>query len=74
MTQGFETCLDKNQLHTTAVEDKLFEALEKVTMIKDRKSLEKDLGYSKAGRTDAGVSAVGQVVSLRVRKLMRRRG
>jgi len=45
--------------------------MEKVTMIKDRKSLEKELGYSKAGRTDAGVSAVGQVVSLQVRKLTR---
>ena len=70
MTEGFETCLDKNQTHTLAVEDKIFEALEKVTMVKDRKAHEA-VSYSKAGRTDAGVSSVGQVISLNVRVLTR---
>ena len=66
---GFETCEDKKQEHTVAIEDKLFDALEKVTMIRDRKTIEKECGYSKAGRTDAGVSATGNVISLKVRKL-----
>jgi len=66
---GFETTIDKNQLHTTAVEDKLFDALEKVTLIKTRKGIEKDLLYCKAGRTDAGVSSMGNVISLKVRKV-----
>ena len=32
----------------------------------------KDLGYARCGRTDAGVSGMGQVVSLRLRSKMRR--
>lgn len=66
---GFETCVDKNQPNSVAVEDKLFEAMEKITMIKTRKGIEKDLNYAKAGRTDAGVSSTGNVIALTVRKI-----
>lgn len=45
------------------VESYLFSALEKARLIKDRK----DCNYSLCGRTDAGVSGIGNVVSLRVR-------
>jgi hypothetical protein len=66
---GFETCEDKHQTHTQAVEDKLFDALEKVTLVRDRKTIEKECNYAKSGRTDAGVSASYNVVSLRVRQV-----
>jgi len=45
------------------VEGKLFEALAKATLIKDFHSS----GYSRCGRTDKGVSALGNAVSLYVR-------
>ena len=48
---------------TETVENYLFEALTKTCLIADRKSS----SYSLSGRTDAGVSAVGQVVSLYLR-------
>lgn len=66
---GFETCEDKHQTHTQAVEDKFFDALEKVTLIRDRKTIEKECNYAKSGRTDAGVSASYNVISLKVRQV-----
>lgn len=66
---GFETCEDKHQMHAKAVEDKFFDALEKVTLIRDRKFIEKECNYAKSGRTDAGVSASYNVVSLKVRQV-----
>lgn len=45
------------------VEKHLFAALTKVRLIEDRQQC----GYSRCGRTDKGVSALGQVVALRVR-------
>lgn len=47
------------------VEGHLFQALEKAKLIKDRK----DCHYSLCGRTDAGVSGIGNVVSVRVRSI-----
>jgi tRNA U38,U39,U40 pseudouridine synthase TruA len=52
------------QPHTeSSVEDHLFSALLRSKLIESRSSCD----YSRAGRTDVGVSAVGQVVGLRVR-------
>ena len=45
------------------VEDRLFEALEKCCLIESRRTCH----YSRCGRTDRGVSALRQVVGLRVR-------
>lgn len=45
------------------VEKHLFAALKKVCLIQDRQSC----GYSRCGRTDRGVSALGQVVALHLR-------
>lgn len=67
--QGFETTSDVNQPNTIAIEDKLFEAMEKVTLIKERRGIENTMNYAKAGRTDAGVSAIAQVISIKIRKL-----
>lgn len=66
---GIEMILDKNQPHTTTIEAKLFAAMHKSSMIKDPLSPYKDIDYSKAGRTDAGVSASCNVISVRVRRL-----
>jgi tRNA pseudouridine38/39 synthase len=46
-----------------SVEDHVFAALLKTRLIESRENCE----YSRAGRTDVGVSALGQVVGLRVR-------
>jgi tRNA pseudouridine38/39 synthase len=46
-----------------SVEDHIFSALLKTRLIESRESCE----YSRAGRTDVGVSALGQVIGLRVR-------
>ena len=48
---------------TETIEHYLFEALKKTCLIVDRKSS----SYSLSGRTDAGVSAVGQVISIYLR-------
>ena len=45
------------------VEKHLFSALQKVCLVQDRQSC----GYSRCGRTDRGVSALGQVVALQLR-------
>lgn len=45
------------------VEKQLFAALRKVCLIEDRQTSE----YSRCGRTDRGVSALGQVVALKLR-------
>ena len=49
------------------VERRFFDALEKTCLVAGRD----DCGYSRCGRTDKGVSAVGQVVGLRVRSAAR---
>lgn len=49
------------------VEGYLFQALEKARLIKSRDK--KECHYSLCGRTDAGVSGVGNVVSVRVRSI-----
>ena len=67
--KGFETCIDKNQAGNVSIEDKLFEAMERITLIKTRKGVDKDMLYAKAGRTDAGVSSSGNVIALNVRKI-----
>lgn len=41
----------------TTVEDRIFFALQKLKLVADRKSC----NYSRCGRTDKGVSALGQV-------------
>ena len=51
------------ELYDNSVERALFECLVKVRLVADRGSC----GYSRCGRTDKGVSAAGQVVSLRLR-------
>jgi tRNA pseudouridine38/39 synthase len=45
------------------IEKHIFEALNKVCLIKDRSTC----GYSRCGRTDKGVSALGQVIALNLR-------
>lgn len=45
------------------IEKHLFAALRKVCLIQDRQTC----GYSRCGRTDRGVSALGQVVALQLR-------
>ena len=52
------------EAYDNSVEKALFEALVKVRLVADRASC----GYSRCGRTDKGVSAAGQVVSLRLRR------
>jgi tRNA pseudouridine38/39 synthase len=56
------------ELTEDTVEHHLFAALNKACLISDRA----DSGYSRCGRTDAGVSAVGQIVTLKVRSQLRR--
>jgi tRNA pseudouridine38/39 synthase len=45
------------------IEYHIFNALEKLLLVKSRD----DCGYSRAGRTDRGVSAFGNVISLKLR-------
>ena len=52
----------------STVEHHLFEAFTKLKLIEDRKSC----SYSRCGRTDKGVSALGQIISLRVRSANRK--
>ncbi|KNE62948.1 tRNA pseudouridine synthase A [Allomyces macrogynus ATCC 38327] len=59
------------QLHTTnTVEHHLFEALTKAKLVADIK----DADYARCGRTDKGVSATGNAVSLNVRSKVRNPG
>jgi len=48
------------------VEQRLFDALRRTRLIHPKAQPE-DLGYGRCGRTDKGVSALGQVVNLRLR-------
>lgn len=56
-------CFASLQGKSNTIEDELFKALEKVALIKDRNNC----NYSRCGRTDRGVSALGQVVALDMR-------
>lgn len=56
---GFAAQVDNDN----TVENHLFQALLKTRLVESRDTCE----YSRAGRTDVGVSALGQVVGLRVR-------
>jgi len=47
----------------STVENHIFQAFTKLKLIEDRKTC----SYSRCGRTDKGVSALGQIISLRVR-------
>lgn len=49
--------------HENTVEKHLFEALTQLRLIQSRQ----DCGYSRCGRTDRGVSALGQIVAFRLR-------
>lgn len=51
------------QENEDTVEDKLFKSLQKLRLIEDRKTS----NYSRCGRTDKGVSALGQVVAFNLR-------
>ncbi|XP_024972274.1 tRNA pseudouridine(38/39) synthase [Cynara cardunculus var. scolymus] len=53
------------------IESELFKALEKTRLVLSDK---KDLQYSRCGRTDKGVSSVGQVVSLLLRSKRKEHG
>lgn len=64
--QGFEIQNDTDN----TIEDKLFKAFKKTCLVKD---IQKS-GYSKAGRTDKGVSAMGNVIALYVRTSIRKPG
>jgi tRNA pseudouridine38/39 synthase len=55
--------LASQQDSTNTIESHLFAALEKLKLVKDRSEAE----YSRCGRTDKGVSAVCQIVSLLIR-------
>ncbi|XP_061870057.1 tRNA pseudouridine(38/39) synthase isoform X2 [Colius striatus] len=57
--QGFAS--QENTSNT--IEEKLFEALKKTRLVEDRQSS----NYHRCGRTDKGVSAFGQVISLDLR-------
>ncbi|NWU48427.1 PUS3 synthase, partial [Dromas ardeola] len=57
--QGFAS--QENTSNT--IEEKLFEALKKTRLVDDRQSS----NYHRCGRTDKGVSAFGQVISLNLR-------
>eukprot|EP00002_Diphylleia_rotans_P017375 TRINITY_DN3372_c0_g1_i2.p1 TRINITY_DN3372_c0_g1~~TRINITY_DN3372_c0_g1_i2.p1 ORF type:complete len:447 (-),score=103.21 TRINITY_DN3372_c0_g1_i2:41-1381(-) len=57
--QGFAS----QETTETTIEGQLFQALKKVCLIEDRESCH----YSRCGRTDKGVSALSQVVSLHLR-------
>ncbi|KAJ8760418.1 hypothetical protein K2173_015085 [Erythroxylum novogranatense] len=51
------------------IESEIFKALEKTRLLVGEK---KEIQYSRCGRTDKGVSAVGQVISLFLRSKLRR--
>ncbi|KAI9472052.1 MAG: pseudouridine synthase [Benjaminiella poitrasii] len=58
---GFESQKDAA---VKTVEDEIFRALERCRLISDRKNCD----YSRCGRTDKGVSGLGQVIALNVRR------
>ncbi|GLC76345.1 hypothetical protein PLESTF_001769600 [Pleodorina starrii] len=54
------------------IEGVLFSALRKVKLVPEASAVPiSELGYSRCGRTDRGVSALGQVVALRLRSIAR---
>lgn len=57
---GFAAQLNEKNVPINTVEHQLFQAMVKVCLIKDMDSC----GYSRCGRTDMGVSALGQVVGV----------
>ncbi|NXX74425.1 PUS3 synthase, partial [Urocolius indicus] len=63
--QGFAS--QENTSNT--IEEKLFEALKKTRLVEDRQSS----NYHRCGRTDKGVSAFGQVISLDLRSSLPQR-
>ena len=50
-------------IHGTHSQARLFEGLQMTKLVEDRQSCD----YSRCGRTDKGVSVLGQVVSLQLR-------
>ncbi|GAB4821171.1 hypothetical protein N2152v2_008217 [Parachlorella kessleri] len=64
--QGFATQLDTEE----TIEGHLFRALRKTRLIRPSASWQ-ELQYSRGGRTDKGVSAVGQVVALTLRSCVK---
>mmetsp|Transcript_21219 Transcript_21219/g.86763 ORF Transcript_21219/g.86763 Transcript_21219/m.86763 type:complete len:473 (-) Transcript_21219:302-1720(-) len=62
MFHGFQ--IQKTREDT--VEGRLFEALKRTQLIEETASMS-DVGWSRGGRTDVGVSAIGNVVGVRVR-------
>ncbi|KAJ3424399.1 tRNA pseudouridine(38/39) synthase [Anaeramoeba flamelloides] len=60
---GFSGCASRTYDHSETVQDHLFDALQTSKMIKDQESA----NLQCSGRTDKGVSALGQIVSLTVR-------
>jgi tRNA pseudouridine38/39 synthase len=59
----------KNNSHIRTIEGALFEALKKCRLVDPSKEIfgEPSVDYSRCGRTDRGVSSIGNVVSLNVR-------
>ncbi|XP_052624339.1 uncharacterized protein LOC111875980 isoform X1 [Lactuca sativa] len=68
--QRFYGFASEAQMEPT-VESELFKALEKTRLVLGDK---KDLQYSRCGRTDKGVSSVGQVVALLLRSKLKEHG
>lgn len=60
--QGFA----RQDHNPNTVEGHMFQALERTCLVPPESKWE-DISYSRCGRTDIGVSAVGQVVTLRIR-------
>lgn len=58
--------LEAQEETPNTISEKIFEALEKLKLIENRVKC----NYSMSGRTDKGVSALGQVLSMRVRSAL----
>ncbi|KAK8805531.1 hypothetical protein WA158_002187 [Blastocystis sp. Blastoise] len=66
--QGFaDQQVTEENKNSNYIERELFKAFQKVKLIEDRNTC----NYSRSGRTDAGVSAFGQVISINVRSNLR---
>ena len=64
--KNFHGFTAQNDQNLRTVEKELFYALKKCHLIDDKQSIDK-CAYSRCGRTDKGVSATGQIVSLVLR-------